>query len=342
MKEKTIITEIVNDFKGVSKEEWIEKITADLKGKSIDELFVTIDEDLVMEPFVHSEDIVHNDALPKYKNGWYSGVSLSYEDPVLLNHHILKNLKNGAEAIRIIVPDGMDPNLVYKDVIPQFIYNDLDFKNCEHEIPKWMAHLSQLSELDQIQYSLNLEDDSGIVNSNIISDLKGHIFTIEDQIESGVIKSLSAIAEKIITLFEKGIHPRNISIGMQADHHLIKTVSKIRSIKMIWANLLDHFKYDQMPVFIKASAGKALNPLEDNDQLIAAGNLAVGSILGGADLIYLLEDNHLSNEQSRLALNVQHLMKLESHLDKVNDPLAGSFVVEKLAQRISKIVWNTL
>ena len=41
-----------------------------------------------------------------------------------------------------------------------------------------------------------------------------------------------------------------------------------------------------------------------------------------------------------MALNISHILKEESYLTKVNDPLKGSFIIENLTEKIISNSWN--
>jgi len=65
--------------------------------------------------------------------------------------------------------------------------------------------------------------------------------------------------------------------------------------------------------------------------------VGLSAMLGGADTIWL-EPNDLNVEQyskqwMRTALHTNHILKQESYLDLVNDPMKGSYYIENLSQQ---------
>ena len=71
----------------------------------------------------------------------------------------------------------------------------------------------------------------------------------------------------------------------------------------------------------------------------------MSAVIGGADRLYVLPSNHFRQEPGtafsrRIARNVQHLLKMESHLHRVVDPGAGSFYIEKLTEKLAEQAWK--
>ncbi len=78
--------------------------------------------------------------------------------------------------------------------------------------------------------------------------------------------------------------------------------------------------------------------------MIRAATQALSAVIGGADRLYVLPSNAALGEESsafsrRIARNVQHLLQLESHTDKVIDPAAGSYYIEKLTDKLTEQAW---
>lgn len=63
--------------------------------------------------------------------------------------------------------------------------------------------------------------------------------------------------------------------------------------------------------------------------LIEITTQCMACIIGGVDVVILPHDADDIN-LTRLAINVQHLAQLESQLDKVDDPLKGSYLIEQM------------
>ncbi len=78
-----------------------------------------------------------------------------------------------------------------------------------------------------------------------------------------------------------------------------------------------------------------------NKNMIAASTMALSAAIGGANRITVSPSGHDNEHFSRrIARNVQHLLKMESFLDKVADPGAGSYFIEKITRELGQIAWE--
>lgn len=327
-----------SEFKAISKEEWISKIQTDLKAKNIEDLTKEIAPGLHLFPFVHAEEVSKSYPLPTVKRDWYQGAHHTDTENASKNALILNSLNHGANAIYIEIENKAHFDLAYKDVELGFIYNDIKTPHTEiNAIRKGFFNQNKAAKiygcchLSSYEESLELE---------LFKHDKMHYFSIEEKSNVDLLAELTTVAKQLVHFLEKQIAPSRLNVMLQLENHLIKNIAKIRSIKLVWANLLDHFKKEQEALFVKTQTNNTLLEYAANEQLIAGANMAVAAALGGADLIYV--NNGSDEEQCRLGLNIQHLLKYESHLNEVTDPLCGSFVIENLTRSIAKHVWESL
>ena len=70
----------------------------------------------------------------------------------------------------------------------------------------------------------------------------------------------------------------------------------------------------------------------------------MSGIIGGADLLYTeireIEDKKQEKFLKRIARNVQNILMLESFMDKVHDPSAGSMYIERLTGELVDKSWK--
>ena len=156
---------------------------------------------------------------------------------------------------------------------------------------------------------------------------------------------------------------KNKGLDIENINHLIKfnfnigisyfiEIAKLRAFKLLWANVLDAHNFNAST----HSGSKNLAPtihayispetqLEDvHTNKIRATTQAMSAVLGGVDMLTIAPSDALNTESSdfnrRIARNVQHLLQMESYLDRVVDPAAGSFYIEKLTNQIAETVWE--
>lgn len=129
-------------------------------------------------------------------------------------------------------------------------------------------------------------------------------------------------------------------------------IAKLRAFKLLWGNVLDAYRTGEQisdPSVLLPSVLAHVSPntqVEDvHTNKIRATTQAMSAVLGGVDMLTIAPSDALQEGEStdfsrRIARNVQHLLQMESYLDKVVDPAAGSFYIEKLTNQIAEAVWE--
>jgi len=70
---------------------------------------------------------------------------------------------------------------------------------------------------------------------------------------------------------------------------------------------------------------------------MAAVTAGVDRLTIASEAMNVQEDEEVTR---RLTRNVHHLMKMESGLDKIADPLSGSYTIETLTRKIAERSWK--
>ena len=115
-------------------------------------------------------------------------------------------------------------------------------------------------------------------------------------------------------------------------------IAKLRAFKLLWGNVLT--AYNAVPTLPRLFA--TTSPLKANDDVnihkIQATTQAMSAVMAGIETLTVApsEPNDFGR---RIARNVQHLLSLESYLDRVADPAAGSYYIEKLTEQLAEAAW---
>jgi methylmalonyl-CoA mutase len=67
---------------------------------------------------------------------------------------------------------------------------------------------------------------------------------------------------------------------------------------------------------------------------------ALAAVLGGCNGLTICEEDEHNDMMNRVSLNVSNILKEESHLDTVSDPLAGSYALDKMVHEFAKAAWS--
>ncbi len=164
--------------------------------------------------------------------------------------------------------------------------------------------------------------------------------------------TLSLGNEYMASLTSRGISPEiaaskiRFSFGTGPD--FFPECAKLRAARMLWALIVKGYgiKHDDSALMsLHSVTGRWNKTLFDpHVNLLRTQTEAMSAVIGGSDsitveafdIIYKTPDEF----SERLARNQQLLLMEESHLDKVADPAAGSYYIEKLTAIIAQQAWT--
>ncbi len=138
-----------------------------------------------------------------------------------------------------------------------------------------------------------------------------------------------------------------IKFNMGVSSNFFMELSKFRAARMMWAQIVAQYNGNEEAAKMLAHATTSrfnqtlydahVNLLRSQTESMSAALAGVDSItVTPFDAPYKKPDEF----SERIARNQQHLLKEESHLDKVIDPAGGSYYVETLTVAIAKEAWN--
>lgn len=129
--------------------------------------------------------------------------------------------------------------------------------------------------------------------------------------------------------------------------NVLVEIASLRALRLFWSRWLAHHELPDTPVWIDAiNAPYPSGPTTIQDHLIPQSSGAYAAVIGGADGIETLPHDRLDDETSgseeglRWARNVQHIMREESGLHRVFDPMGGSSVLESWTHAILDQAWK--
>lgn len=148
---------------------------------------------------------------------------------------------------------------------------------------------------------------------------------------------------------EAGLHiddfaPR-LSFFFNSHNNLFEEVSKFRAARRIWANIMkNRFKAENPKSwalkFHTQTAGCTLTAQQPENNIVRVAIQTLAAVLGGTQSLHTNSKDEalaLPTEDSvRVALRTQQIVGYESGAADTIDPLAGSYYVESLTNKIEK------
>ncbi len=140
-----------------------------------------------------------------------------------------------------------------------------------------------------------------------------------------------------------------LSFFFNAHNDLFEEVAKFRAARRVWARIMrERFKAKNpkswMLRFHTQTAGSTLTAQQPDNNVVRVTLQALAAVLGGTQSLHTNSKDEalaLPTEDSvRVALRTQQIIAYESGAAETADPLAGSYYVESLTNRIEDGAWG--
>lgn len=358
------------EFPSLTHADWLAQITKDLKGRPASDLDWPYNERLRFSPTARAP---LSAPLPDTA-GWEINERITVTDPAQAHTQALEALEFGAEGLCFYLPESLDIHQM--EVLLEGIY--IDMIGLHFEGPGVNTNpglvLALLTEVatrrgyktQQLRGSLAYDP----LSSATLQDWR----YLSELIELGqkdypgfrLIRIAGAGADPDATLADilrqantylahltkNGISPGLAAAAMSCQiaigTHYFVEIAKLRAFKILWMNWL---KAWGAPVSTPAIS-VVFHPTAYTDDLytnmIRATTMAMSAVIGGAWQLTVRPYDEGREAQSeypqrfarRIARNVQHLLKMESGMDQLTDPAAGSHYIEDATQKIAESAWH--
>jgi methylmalonyl-CoA mutase len=179
-----------------------------------------------------------------------------------------------------------------------------------------------------------------------------HSFSISVQPKENIVDE---IVDSLLTAVDivDGLKKENFSIeqafgsigfSISTNTDFFLTAAKVRALKSSWLLLQEAYQIKTPTLaFVHVDSGKWIKEnYQPHGNMLKQTTTAMAAVIGGCDAISVEPEDEQNSMMSRIARNVSSMLREESHLSLVNDPLAGSYYVESITREISNQVWNKI
>ncbi|MBL7033492.1 MAG: hypothetical protein ISR91_05040 [Candidatus Delongbacteria bacterium] len=163
--------------------------------------------------------------------------------------------------------------------------------------------------------------------------------------------TMATAVEYLRRLEERGLPPSvsapSFLFSLAVGPHFFMEIAKLRALRVLWHQLLSHCGC------VEAAAGLHLRAVTSEwnltvtakqVNLLRTTTAAVSALLGGCDSLQVGYFDKPAAETGalarRLARNTQLVLLEEAGLGKVEDPAAGSYLVEQLTAELASLAWK--
>jgi methylmalonyl-CoA mutase len=358
------IQNLFQEFEATTKAQWLARVERDLKGKPLAELAFEKGP-LSILPFSHADDFVGKNLEPIIGNGTDNSWAIGEDIEVINdnfkegNKQALTALMGGANALFLKLKTYTTDNqlnTLLENIEFEYIETHFNISSKENTLLSFLENFNKIISKKGKILRGSVSTDSKEVPTEILLWIKENlplfkIITIEGSVfhkgSDNVVEELTQmllegekqlnylkINDLDIDLFKNNIQ-FNISIGIS---YFIE-IAKIRALKLLWGNVLK--AYDATPSLpsIHAKISKESFIEDAHKNKISVTTQAMSAVLAGVNSL-TIDPTEDSDFGKRISRNVQHLLQLESYLDRVQDPSAGSYYIEQLTTQIAEAVWK--
>lgn len=365
------------EFKSSSLAEWKDQLLKDLNGDDFSKLIKSNEiEEIEIPSFHHAESkkiieqspgkFPYTRSFSTSYNDWKNGFIIETKDASTANKKALDVLMKGCDHLIFTIDEKVE--IDWKK-----LFNEIQFDYITANIAiRKLSHLKSLLAYfeNTLPVSMNLDIDfidsknKSEENIEFIESLKGKSISFT-KIDGYSVQQcgantwqeigfcLSTAHECFVNLLESGFtfeeaqKSIHFTIGIGSD--FFYEIAKIRALRQTWSSILaeyDTVKNTSYSCKITAVIGFMNKSLADPyTNLLRQTTETLSAASGGADTIIVepfdrLTDNGSKVFSERMALNVSLILKAESYISSVLDPMGGSYMIEELTMLIAEKAWN--
>jgi methylmalonyl-CoA mutase len=364
---------LFSEFKPVSKEEWMEKVTADLKGADFDKTLVWKNlSNINIQPFYTKEDNItqlqntgeNSQSLVNYRR-----ISSCCNESG--NKLALKAIEEGMNGLLFDICENCNPaellqgiNLNEVAVSFNLGTNAVEFANDFFDFAskngvaaknvKGFFNTSLISTyvtkgdfetnaFDTVAELVKLADNYPNFNAITISGTE-YLDTGANQVQE-IAYTLNSLVYVIDELSQKGIEVQtifdNLNFQLAIGLEYFVEIGKFRAFNNLLSEVANKYGVIEFSNTVTAKTSiwsKSITDAETN--LLRCTTEAMSAILGNVDGVlidaYDKEFKDSSDFSSRIAGNITTILREESYFGKVANPVDGSYYIEEVSTKIAE------
>jgi methylmalonyl-CoA mutase len=366
------MSKLFEEFSKPSYADWVNQLQKDLKGQP-ESLIQRVDEieELSFNSYQHQDsnntqvqettNLASVRQINKDSNAWLNLSTIIVNNSVDANKEALNRLNLGATALRFeLNSDFSDWKTLTKGVELPYIHTTFKIHSLQQYLsaneafsPEELNHISfeleyfQLKDeqWSQLASSLKTKPSSILLANGYALQQRGATSWQE------IGYCLASAHEAFIQLVNNGLSTEeaatciHFNAGLGANYFY--EIAKLRVLKALWTRILESYSIkDTKGIKITAITGFTNKSLKDPyTNLLRQTTEAMSATFAGVNAICVQAYDTFSKKgatklSTRMAVNIPLILQEESYLDKVIDPLGGSYVVEYLTNELAEKSWN--
>ncbi|MGI9543614.1 MAG: methylmalonyl-CoA mutase family protein [Cyclobacteriaceae bacterium] len=366
-----------SSFESMSKSKWKELATKDLKGASFNEKLIwETPGGLTLDPYYNEEVRPAVSYLQGYQNQlqtesdwvpaprrWVNLALVVVTDAETGNQAALEALNHGASGIEFQITQDFNPSnlktLLEGISLPHIT---VGFSLPEGELgcaEKLLKYFTQQgydsNEINGYIHCESIPDQLEVLST--LHSLPGYKALVLESVSGtplvlSIGNFLASAVQIIDVLIDQKYNLEGLFSQVLFRVHLgrdyFREMARLRVLRMLWHQIVFHYGLlDYKPSDVQIQAVTSVNtrdPKNVHDNMLSNTGQAMAAILGGCNLLSVTpHDQGLQKPNAfsrRMALNITNLLIEEGHFDKVADPVAGTYFMETLVDKMAEKAWE--
>jgi methylmalonyl-CoA mutase len=137
---------------------------------------------------------------------------------------------------------------------------------------------------------------------------------------------------------------KSIAFSMPVGSKFLEDISKLKALRLLWFQITQAYgvkNYSPHDLHLHARSEYLGNEkYQPHANVLKSTTAAMASIAGGCNSITVYPENENNTMMNRMARNISTILREESHIDKVADPVAGSYVIDAMVDKIAQAAWS--
>jgi methylmalonyl-CoA mutase len=331
---------LFGEFEEHTKIDWLSKATADLKGKSVDSL-ASDWYGINIKPYYTTEDLPLKVApsLLSSNSGWINYVCINVNSENQANKAAHDALMLGATGI-----------IFNLNNIPNYaaLLAGIDLSHCaiafggSVSIENYLKYAERQVQRDNL---VGFIDGSTPLSTKISDPFFSSCARGES---SNELIELEEILDKVRSLngsstgdeLNKAICSTAYRVQMSTNYFF--GIAKIRALRILLSKLYSINDLDLTTEsfhIIAESTPWQADDYSPHENMLKGTTSAMAAIIGGCNSL-IVSPGYEDAQEGLVARNISSILEFESYLDKVADPAAGSYFIERLTKDIIDKVWQ--
>lgn len=364
MPEKSIHSSLRETFPRVNKKMWQRAAAYEIKGEDpFAQLAWNSEDDIAFLPYYDHSDAAHLEYLKKFQlaagadpyagsRKWLCVPRVSVKDEHQANKISLQHLSNGADGVLFYILSNtavtsllqqiewpfcslffQADNLFFTTHLPAYI------RQRASEASSFTGALFWETSPKKGEADFYFETTKKISSLGLVIRPSSSVLEVADALTQGVtlIERLKGVTDDE-TLF------RSIAFSLSAGTIFFETIAKLKALRLLWyqvsqAYQIRRYQPSDLHLHVRAEAWTRKD-FEPHGNMIRSTTAAMASVMGGCNSLTIEPQDEHNTTMNRVARNVSAVLREESHLDKVADPVAGSYASDIMVHEIARRAWT--